>query len=86
VLKKIDEGEPNIISEIKKGKIHLVFNTPKKGKVASTDGFRIRRACLEHGIPCITNFEACEALVQAIEHSHGKQPSLERVEDYGRKK
>ena len=86
VLKKIDEGEPNIISEIKKGKIHLVFNTPKKGKVASTDGFRIRRACLEHGIPCITNFEACEALVQAIEHSHGKMPSLERVEDYGRKK
>jgi carbamoyl-phosphate synthase large subunit len=86
MLKKIDEGEPNIISEIKKGKIHLVFNTPKKGKVASTDGFRIRRACLEHGIPCITNFEACEALVQAIEHSHGKTQSLERIEDYGRKK
>ena len=83
LLKKIDEGEPNILSEIKKGKIHLVFNTPKKGKVASTDGFRIRRACLEHGIPCITNFEACEALVSAIEHSHGKQQSLERVEDYG---
>jgi len=86
LLKKINEGEPNILSEIKKGKIHLVFNTPKKGKVASTDGFRIRRACLEHGIPCITNFEACEALVQAIEHSHGKTQSLERIEDYGRKK
>ena len=85
MLKKIDEGEPNILSEIRKGKIHLVFNTPKKGKVASTDGFRIRRACLEHGIPCITNFEACEALVAAMAHAHGKQPSVERIEDYGKK-
>ena len=82
ILKKINDGEPNILSEIKKGKIHLVFNTPKKGKVASTDGFRIRRACLENGIPCLTNFEACEALVEAIKHARGKKPSVERIDDY----
>jgi carbamoyl-phosphate synthase large subunit len=85
MLKKIDEGEPNILSEIRKGNIHLVLNTPKKGKVATTDGFRIRRACLEHGIPCITNFEACEALVAAMAHARGRQPSVERIEDYGEK-
>jgi carbamoyl-phosphate synthase large subunit len=85
VLRKIDEGEPNIISEIKNGKIHLVFNTPKKGRVANTDGFRIRRACLEHGIPCITNFEACEALVEAMGHMVGKKPSVERLEEYGKR-
>ena len=43
LLKKISDGEPNILSEIKKGKMQLVFNTPKKGKVANTDGFRIRQ-------------------------------------------
>lgn len=82
LLKKIADGEPNILSEIKKGKILLVFNTPKKGKSATTDGFKIRRACLENGIPCITNFEACEALVEAMKHARGKKPSVERIDDY----
>ena len=83
LLKKISEGEPNILSEIKKGSIHLVFNTPKKGKVANTDGFRIRRACLENGIPCLTNFEAAEALVGAMRHSFGKKLHVERIDEYG---
>lgn len=86
VLKKIAEGEPNIVSEIKNGRIQMVFNTPKKGKAANTDGFKIRRACLENGIPCITNFEAAEALVEAMQHSHGKIPKLERIDNYGREK
>jgi carbamoyl-phosphate synthase large subunit len=86
MLKKISDGEPNILSEIKKGKIQMVFNTPKRGKTASTDGFKIRRACLENGIPCITNFEAAEALVEAMKHSHGKIPKLERIDGYGERK
>jgi carbamoyl-phosphate synthase large subunit len=85
-LKKISAGEPNIVSEIKKGKISLVFNTPKKGKVSSTDGFQIRRACLENGIPCITSFEACEALVEAISAAKNRKISVERLDDYGKKK
>ncbi|MCX8175343.1 MAG: carbamoyl-phosphate synthase large subunit [Candidatus Micrarchaeota archaeon] len=83
LLKKISDGEPNIISEIKKGRIRMVFNTPKKGRVANTDGFKIRRACLENGIPCITNFEACEALVEALAASRGKKPSIRRIDEYG---
>jgi carbamoyl-phosphate synthase large subunit len=85
LLKKISDGEPNIISEIKKGKVQMVFNTPKRGKTASTDGFRIRRACLENGIPCITNFEAAEALVLALQHTHGKAQGVMRVDEYGGK-
>lgn len=84
LLRKISDGEPNILSEIKKGSIHLVFNTPKKGKIANTDGFRIRRACLENGIPCLTNFEAAEALVEAMKHSFGKKLHVERIEEYGK--
>jgi carbamoyl-phosphate synthase large subunit len=84
LLKKISDGEPNIISEIRKGSIQMVFNTPKKGKAANTDGFKIRRACLENGIPCITNFEAAEALVEALAHSHGKKPTVDRIDGYGK--
>jgi carbamoyl-phosphate synthase large subunit len=84
MLKKISDGEPNILSEIKKGKVKLVFNTPKKGKVANTDGFRIRRACLESGIPCITSFEACEALVEAMKAAKEKNISVRRIDDYGK--
>ena len=83
LLKKISGGEPNILSEIKKGKVQMVFNTPKKGKVANTDGFRIRRACLENGIPCITNFEAAEALVEAMKKSFGKSHEVKRIDEYG---
>ena len=85
LLRKISDGEPNILSEIKKGKVHLVFNTPKHGKVANTDGFRIRRACLENGIPCITSFEACEALVEAMKEARDKKVSVKRIDEYGGK-
>ncbi|MCX6772676.1 MAG: ATP-grasp domain-containing protein, partial [Candidatus Micrarchaeota archaeon] len=83
LLRKISDGEPNIISEIKKGKVKLVFNTPKKGKTANTDGFKIRRACLENGVPCITSFEACEALVSAMSEAKDKKISVERIDEYG---
>ncbi|MCX8163539.1 MAG: carbamoyl-phosphate synthase large subunit [Candidatus Micrarchaeota archaeon] len=66
VIKKISEGEPNIVSEIKNRKIDAVFNTPKKGGQPQTDGYAIRRAALEANILCITNFEAAEALVNAM--------------------
>jgi carbamoyl-phosphate synthase large subunit len=84
LLKKISDGKPNIISEISAGKIQLVFNTPKKGRVANTDGFKIRRACLEKGIVCITNFEAAEALVEALKHSKGKAHNIMRIDEYGK--
>jgi carbamoyl-phosphate synthase large subunit len=84
ILKKLSYGEPNIISEIKKGNIKMVFNTPKKGKEANTDGFKIRRACLEHGIPCITNFEAAEALVYALKKARDRQPSVKEIEEYAK--
>lgn len=82
VLKKMSEGEPNIVTEIKKGNIQMVFNTPKKGKMANTDGFKIRRTCLEHNIPCITSFEACEALVEAMKAAQKKKISVMRINEY----
>ena len=53
----------------------MVINTPSKGNKPLTDGFAIRRAAIEANIPCITNFEAAEALIDALEVA--KKNSLE---------
>jgi len=66
ILKKLSEGEPNIVSLIKSGQIKMVINTPQKGGQSFTDGYAIRRAAIESNIICITNFEAAEALVDAL--------------------
>lgn len=72
-LNKLADGEPNIVSELRAGRIGMVINTPKKGKMPNTDGFAIRRAALEANVPCITSFEAAEALVEAMEKAAGRK-------------
>ena len=79
-LQKIDSGTPNIATAIGEGRVQLVINTPKHGKVASTDGFRIRRLSIEKNIPCITNFEAAQELAGAIEKAQKRSISVSRIE------
>lgn len=86
VLKKISEGEPNIVSEILKGNIQLVINTPKKGKDPFTDGFKIRRACLENNVPCITSIDAAIQLAHALETIKKGTMTVNRVSDFHEKK
>jgi len=81
VLQKIDSGAPNIPTAINEGKVQLIINTPKKGKISNTDGFRIRRLSIEKNIPCITNFEAAEALASAIEKAQKRSILVNRIED-----
>lgn len=81
LLNKIDSGTPNILTAVNEGKVQLIINTPKHGKISNTDGFRIRRLSIEKNIPCITNFEAAEALASAIERAQKKKISVNRVED-----
>jgi carbamoyl-phosphate synthase large subunit len=82
VLKKLAEGEPNLVSELRAGRIQMVFNTPSKGGKSSSDGFAIRRAALEANVPCITNFEAAEALVEALAAAHQGEVKPKCLQDY----
>ncbi|MEM4361008.1 MAG: carbamoyl-phosphate synthase large subunit [Candidatus Anstonellaceae archaeon] len=82
IVKKISEGEPNIVSEIRAGKINAVFNTPKKGGQPQTDGYAIRRAALEANILCITNFEAAEALINAMHEIRNKKLEVRELKEY----
>ncbi len=54
-----------IVDRIEAGEIDLVINVPR-GRGARTDGYEIRRAALQHGVPTMTNAAAAHAVVQAI--------------------
>ncbi len=64
-VKKIAEGQPNLIDHLKNRRVDMICNTPK-GKGARTDEGRIRAAAVQHGIPCITTIEGAETVVMAI--------------------
>ncbi|MFH1095115.1 MAG: carbamoyl-phosphate synthase large subunit, partial [Candidatus Micrarchaeota archaeon] len=86
VLKKLKDGSPNLVSEIKAGRVGMVINTPSKGGKSYTDGFAIRRAALEANIPCITNFEAAEALVDALEEAKMGEIEPKSLQEYWKPK
>ena len=58
-------GVVTIVDLIEAGEIDLVINVPR-GRGARTDGYEIRRAALQHGVPTMTNAAAAHAVVQAI--------------------
>jgi carbamoyl-phosphate synthase large subunit len=62
---KVNEGRPNIVDHIKQGEIALVINTPL-GRTSHFDEQAIRRAALQHNVPCVTTMTGAHALVESI--------------------
>ncbi|MEX0993633.1 MAG: carbamoyl-phosphate synthase large subunit [Solirubrobacterales bacterium] len=65
-LNKIGEGSPHVVDRIRGGDVGLVINTPV-GRGARTDGWEIRRAAVEHGVPCVTTMTGASAAARAID-------------------
>ena len=85
IVKKVSEGEPNIRTKILAGEISLVINTPKRGKDALTDGFKIRRSAIEANVPCITSIEAAFGIAEAIESVKRNELTIEPLSHYVKK-
>ncbi len=64
-VKKIAEGNPNLLDYLKNGEVQLILNTPS-GKGARTDEGKIRAAAVQAGVPCITTLSAAEAAAGAM--------------------
>jgi len=64
-VKKIAEGNPNLLDFLKNGEVQLILNTPS-GKGARTDEGKIRAAAVQAGVPCITTLAAAEAAAGAM--------------------
>ncbi|MFV2069759.1 MAG: carbamoyl phosphate synthase large subunit, partial [Pirellulales bacterium] len=80
VVKKLQEGHPNLIDLLKDGKVALIMNTPL-GKGARTDEGRIRAAAVAYGVPCLTTIDAARAAVQAMEALRSQTMTVEALQD-----
>lgn len=65
LAKKIWEGSPNTVDLIKNGQVVAVVNTITGRRRPLLDGFEIRRAAVENGIPCYTSLDTVRAAVTA---------------------
>jgi carbamoyl-phosphate synthase large subunit len=80
IVKKLQEGHPNLIDSLIDGRVQLIFNTPR-GKGARTDEGRIRAASVQYGVPCITTLPAAEACVLAMEALRTEQLGVQAIQD-----
>lgn len=82
-VKKIQDGSPSLLDLIMSGKVSLMINTPTATHQVESESARIRRACIESGIACITSIDTAGALAHALElFQDPERASCLRLEEY----
>jgi carbamoyl-phosphate synthase large subunit len=79
---KIDEGKPDVVDLIAEGKVDLVLNTPHGRDRYRADGYQIRTATVQHGVPAITTLAGALAAVQGIAAAIESKPTVKALQDY----
>ena len=70
VPKRLHEGDPTVIELVRQHTVDFVVNTPEGRRAPLRDGFAIRRAASEEGIPCFTSIDtAAQAVAAMVTHS-----------------
>jgi carbamoyl-phosphate synthase large subunit len=80
-LKKVHEGRPHCVDRIRSGEIAIVFNTTR-GRQSVEASFDIRKACIDHGVPCITESDAAEAFVLALKQKQENHYNVSPLGNY----
>jgi carbamoyl-phosphate synthase large subunit len=80
LIRKVQEGRPNLLDLIANDEVALVINTPS-GKGARTDEGRIRALATARGVPCITTLAAARVAVQAIEALRTRELRVTALQD-----
>ena len=81
VIFKVNEGRPNVADEIVNKKIALIVNTPL-GRESFFDDRALRRAAMNHDVPCITTLTGAAAAVSAIRAMREQGVSVRALQDY----
>ncbi len=82
-VKKLHEGEGNIVDLLRSGQIDLLINTLSSDKRIEREAIRIRRASVEVGVPCLTSLDTARALLLALSaRNHGEEFALATVDEY----
>ncbi len=75
-------GSPDVLETIRSNRLGLIINTPRKGGSSSTDGFKIRRAAIEQGVPCLTNMNTAFEFLKALKELKDKPLEVRTVEEW----
>ena len=63
----LDGGADNAETRIRQGDVDLVVNIPKNYQAEElTNGYRIRRAAADSGVPLVTNMQLARRIVEAL--------------------
>jgi carbamoyl-phosphate synthase large subunit len=82
-VNKIQAGSPNLLDLIMDGGVSLMINTPSLTETSESEAARIRRGCIETGVPCVTSIDTASALVRALEiYSDPSQSDCKRLDEY----
>ena len=81
ITKKLSEGHPNVVDIVDDGLVNGVVNTVSETASVLRDGFFIRRAAAEKGIPCFTSLDTARAAVESLLMGHSSY-SIKRTEEY----
>ncbi|HYP22603.1 MAG TPA: carbamoyl-phosphate synthase large subunit [Actinomycetota bacterium] len=83
IVEKVSSQEAgkNVADRIAAGEIDVVFNTPF-GRGARSDGYYIRTAAIQAGVPCITTMSGIAAAVQGIEALVTGQVGARSLQEY----
>ena len=81
LIRKVQEGSPNVIDLLRKGEIRLIINTPSD-KQSRQDHYQIMRAAVDYGVPYITTVQAARAAAYAIEAIKKEQITIEPLAHY----
>jgi carbamoyl-phosphate synthase large subunit len=66
IPKKLAMGHPNVVDVIQGGLVQAVVNTVTGERSPLKDGFEIRRAAAERGLPCFTSLDTFRVAVESL--------------------
>ena len=80
------DGQDSCVDMIQRGEIDLVINTPagatgSAGSAVRYDGYEIRAASINAGIPCVTTVPGAAAAVQGIEAARAGTMTVRSLQD-----
>jgi len=81
VVKKVQDGRPNVVDVIVNGQADLLINTTQGAK-AIADSFHIRRAALEYQLPYCTTMAGARATVSAIRSLRRSELGVKSLQEY----
>jgi carbamoyl-phosphate synthase large subunit len=81
LVRKVQEGSPNVLDMMHHGEIRLIINTPQD-RQSRQDHYQIMRAAVDFQIPYITTLQAARAAALAIDAIKREKMTLEPISHY----